>query len=127
MSDRNTKSSSPSLSGTEKGDDTIQSTHPTVVGIDSEKAQPSQPTQPHGADIPDGGLAAWLVVAGVWCTSFSSFGWLSSIGTFQEYYGNVLLSQYSPSTISWIVSIQVFLMMGMVSLILYPPLPVFTC
>lgn len=27
---------------------------------------------------PDGGLAAWLVVLGAWCTSFCSFGWLNS-------------------------------------------------
>lgn len=27
---------------------------------------------------PDGGLQAWLVVVGAWCTSFCSFGWLNS-------------------------------------------------
>lgn len=38
------------------------------------------------------------------------------IGTFQEYYQNVLLPEYSPSTIAWIPSLQLFFMMAMVSL-----------
>ncbi|KAH8676150.1 major facilitator superfamily domain-containing protein [Xylariales sp. PMI_506] len=66
-----------------------------------------------GSDAPDGGAVAWLVVLGAWCTSFCSFGWVSSIGVFQEYYENELLSNYSASTISWIASMQIFLMMVM--------------
>jgi hypothetical protein len=27
---------------------------------------------------PDGGVAAWLVVLGAWCCSFSSPGWINS-------------------------------------------------
>ncbi|KAF2503373.1 MFS general substrate transporter [Lophium mytilinum] len=69
--------------------------------------------EPPGSDAPDGGAAAWLVVLGTWCTSFCSFGWLNSVGVFQEYYQVELLSNYSPSTISWIPSLQIFLMMGM--------------
>lgn len=42
---------------------------------DAEKA--TQPKSP-GDDTPDGGLLAWLVVLGAWCTSFCSFGWLNS-------------------------------------------------
>ncbi|KAK7418598.1 hypothetical protein QQZ08_011182 [Neonectria magnoliae] len=68
---------------------------------------------PWGSDAPDGGAAAWLVVLGAWCTSFCSFGWLNSVGVFQEYYQNNLLSQYSASTISWIPSLQILFMMGM--------------
>lgn len=41
-----------------------------------EKAVPQAKPQP--VDAPDGGLAAWLVVVGAWCTSFCSFGWLNS-------------------------------------------------
>lgn len=33
------------------------------------------------ADFPDGGLEAWLVVAGGWCCLFTSFGWINCIGT----------------------------------------------
>lgn len=27
---------------------------------------------------------AWLCVLGCWCTSIRSFGWLNSVGVFQE-------------------------------------------
>ncbi|KAJ4177350.1 hypothetical protein NW755_013901 [Fusarium falciforme] len=65
------------------------------------------------AEAPDGGTAAWLVVLGAWCTSFCSFGWLNSVGVFQEYYQNVLLNTYSSSEIAWIPSLQIFFMMAM--------------
>jgi MFS family permease len=62
------------------------------------------------ADFPDGGLQAWLVVLGGWCCLTASFGWINVIGIFQEYYQLNLLSQYSSSTISWIPSMEVFMM-----------------
>ncbi|OAA82345.1 Major facilitator superfamily domain, general substrate transporter [Akanthomyces lecanii RCEF 1005] len=62
---------------------------------DSEKAAPpaSSPPAP-----PDGGTTAWLVVLGGWCTAFCSFGWLNSIGVFQQYYQKVLLHNQNAST-----------------------------
>lgn len=63
----------------------------------------------------DGGTAAWLAVFGAWCTGFCSFGWLNSVGVFQEYYQTRLLPQYSASEISWIPSLQIFFMFAMVS------------
>jgi hypothetical protein len=39
---------------------------------------PPLPKYP-GHDAPDGGVAAWLVVLGAWCTSVCSFGWLNSM------------------------------------------------
>lgn len=62
------------------------------------------------ADFPDGGLEAWLVVFGGWCGLFVSFGWINCIGVFQEYYQEHQLSNYSPSTVSWIVSMETFMM-----------------
>ncbi|KAJ9144306.1 MFS general substrate transporter [Coniochaeta hoffmannii] len=59
---------------------------------------------------PDGGRAAWLVVFGAWCVSFCSYGWINSVGTFQEYYQSGPLKAYSVSTISWIPSLQIFFM-----------------
>ncbi|RYP69488.1 hypothetical protein DL770_008218 [Monosporascus sp. CRB-9-2] len=73
----------------------------------------AQPPAVHKDPAPDGGLRAWLVVLGVWCSLFVSFGWLNSIGTFQEYYQHELLSGYSPGTVSWIPSLTVFFIMGM--------------
>ncbi|KAI5459325.1 putative monocarboxylate transporter [Mariannaea sp. PMI_226] len=77
-------------------------------GTDLEEAAP--PPAVYQSDAPDGGLTAWLVVLGVWCTSFCSFGWINSVGAFQEYYQEVLLNTYSPSTIAWIPSLQIFFM-----------------
>lgn len=65
-------------------------------------------------EIPDGGTTAWLVVFGTWCTSFCSFGWINSVGVFQDYYQRHLLSDYSSSTIAWIPSLQIFFAMFMV-------------
>ncbi|KID91786.1 Major facilitator superfamily domain, general substrate transporter [Metarhizium guizhouense ARSEF 977] len=73
---------------------------------DEEKA-PSTPEEPV---VADGGTVAWLVVLGAWCVSFCSFGWINSVGAFQEYYQHNMLSSYSASTISWIPSLQIFFM-----------------
>ncbi|KZL71919.1 major facilitator superfamily transporter [Colletotrichum tofieldiae] len=91
---------------------TIQQSDPEkTAGVypPTEGAKPSHP----GSEAPDGGVVAWLVVLGAWCTSFCSFGWVNSVGAFQEYYQNDLLSNYSPSTISWIPSLQIFFMMAL--------------
>ncbi|KAJ1330812.1 MFS transporter MCT family aspergillic acid transporter [Microdochium nivale] len=76
--------------------------------------------QPLGGDaVPDGGLTAWLVVLGGFCVFFCSFGWLNSIGVFQDYYQRGPLSSYSSSTISWITSLQIFFMTAMGPIIGY--------
>jgi MFS family permease len=62
------------------------------------------------ADFPDGGLEAWLVVLGGWLCLFVSFGWINCIGVFQDYYQEHLLRGYSSSTISWIPSLELFMM-----------------
>jgi hypothetical protein len=81
----------------------------------SPEIDPEQAVQrkPSSSEPPDGGLAAWLVILGVWCCSFCSYGWMNSIGIFQEYYQDHLLRGYSASTISWIPSLEVFLMTAM--------------
>lgn len=61
-------------------------------------------------DFPDGGREAWLVVFGGSCALFCTFGLINCVGVFQEYYSNNVLTDYSPSTISWISSVQVWMM-----------------
>jgi Major Facilitator Superfamily len=75
---------------------------------EQEKSGPGGGTNP--ADFPDGGLEAWLVVLGGWCCLFCSFGWINCIGIFQEYYEKDQLAGLSPSTISWIPSLETFMM-----------------
>ncbi|XWW97484.1 hypothetical protein V2A60_005467 [Cordyceps javanica] len=58
---------------------------------------------------PDGGLAAWLALLSSWCMLFCTFGMINCIGTFQGYYQEVYLREYSPGTISWIPSLQIFI------------------
>lgn len=88
--------------------------------IDSEKGEvesaptppPVNPTGFNPADFPDGGREAWLVVFGGFLALFCSFGLVNCIGVFQQYYVNGPLSDYSESTISWIPSLQVFVVTG---------------
>ena len=56
---------------------------------------------------PDGGLKAWTQVAMGWLVIFTTWGYVNSFGAFQTHY--TLTLDESPSTISWIGSIQVWL------------------
>ncbi|KAL2837685.1 major facilitator superfamily domain-containing protein [Aspergillus pseudoustus] len=81
---------------------------------DAKEAALASPTRTDPLQsAPDGGLVAWLVILGCWCASFCSFGWLNSVGIFQEYYQNDLLREYSTSTVSWIPSLELFFMLAM--------------
>ncbi|KAK0231186.1 major facilitator superfamily domain-containing protein [Armillaria fumosa] len=58
------------------------------------------------ADFPDGGLRAWLVVGGIMCSSFSTFGFVNAWGVYQAYYEENLLKDFDSSTIAWVGSVQ---------------------
>ncbi|GAB5593439.1 hypothetical protein Unana1_08339 [Umbelopsis nana] len=58
---------------------------------------------------PDGGREAWGVVIGGFLVFFVMFGLSTAFGTFQAYYATNQLSDWTESDISWIGSIQVFL------------------
>ncbi|KAF2674511.1 MFS transporter, MCP family, solute carrier family 16, member 10 [Microthyrium microscopicum] len=57
---------------------------------------------------PDGGWKAWLQVFCAWLAIMNTWGFVNSFGAFQTYYSEIL--PQSPSTISWIGSIQACLM-----------------
>jgi MFS family permease len=59
---------------------------------------------------PDGGTQAWIQVLCTHLTIFTTFGFFTSFGVYQTYYENTL--GIASSTISWIGSIQVFLLFG---------------
>ncbi|KAJ3579187.1 hypothetical protein NPX13_g1384 [Xylaria arbuscula] len=59
---------------------------------------------------PDGGTEAWSVVAGGFLSYFATFGLLNSFGTFQAYDQENLLQGSGSSSISWIGSVQLFLL-----------------
>lgn len=58
---------------------------------------------------PEGGMDAWLVVAGGWFSLVSSMGILNSLATFQAYWISHQLSGYSEGQVGWIVSMYTFL------------------
>ena len=60
-------------------------------------------------DFPEGGLRAWLVVFGSFCTMFMVFGIVNSSGAFQDYFSSNQLRDYSSSQIGWIFSLNLFL------------------
>ena len=79
---------------------------------ESSSAPAPAPGGTNPADFPDGGLEAWLVVLGGWCTLFCTFGLVNCVGVFVQYYSNGPLASYSESTITWITSMQVAVMTG---------------
>lgn len=63
--------------------------------------------QPTLSPAPDGGLKAWTQVFMGHLVLINGWGYLSSFGLFQSYYTSTL--NIGPSAISWIGSIQIFL------------------
>lgn len=59
----------------------------------------------------DHGWKAWSQVLAAFFGFFNSWGIVTSFGVFQTYYEQEILSNESPSTISWIGSIQSFLLL----------------
>ena len=57
---------------------------------------------------PDGGLQAWTQAVMAHFVMFNTWGYISSFGVFQTYYVTAL--GHSPSEISWVGSIQIFLL-----------------
>ncbi|EST10089.2 Major facilitator superfamily [Kalmanozyma brasiliensis GHG001] len=79
-------------------------------GKDIEKA--SLPSDSAPGPAPDGGLQAWLVVAGTFLLIMTNFGLLTSYGVFQSYYTSHQLAHLPASTVSWIGSLQTFMILG---------------
>ncbi|GFF27512.1 monocarboxylate permease homologue, mch4 [Aspergillus udagawae] len=59
----------------------------------------------------NGGLQAWLQVAGSFFLFFNSWGTVNTFGVFQTYYEIELLKDQSSSNISWIGAIQAFMLL----------------
>jgi MFS family permease len=78
-----------------------------------EKPAPARPLAPSGAapdSPPNGGLVAWLQVVGGFLIYFSTWGLISAFPVLQTYYESGTLFEASSSNISWIGSIQSFLL-----------------
>lgn len=83
----------------------------------SEKSEPEEVTEtaPNpmaGLPPPDVGMKAWLACLGAFCGIYASFGYINVVGMFEAFYLNNQLKEYSASTISWITSLQIFLLVA---------------
>ncbi|KAI1417946.1 monocarboxylate permease-like protein [Hypoxylon sp. FL1857] len=72
----------------------------------SKEASPMPVSTP--VTFPEGGAKAWGVAIGASLALFSTLGYVNSFGVYQAYYVDELLSQESPSRISWIGSLQFY-------------------
>ncbi|TFK36298.1 major facilitator superfamily domain-containing protein [Crucibulum laeve] len=77
----------------------------TEPEADNEKQVPSNSSEP-----PDGGLHAWLTVLGAALVSFSTFGIVNAYGAFSDFYRSSYINNESPTLISMVGSIQVFVL-----------------
>ncbi|KAF3384848.1 Riboflavin transporter MCH5 [Penicillium rolfsii] len=80
-------------------------------GSEVQNATHKEPTPPPPPPPPNGGLTAWLQVAGAFFLFFNSWGVVTTFGVYQSYYEDVLLPTYSASSISWIGTVQGFLLL----------------
>lgn len=72
-------------------------------------------------EFPEGGLAAWTTVFGSFLVQFCGFGYATSFGVYQDFYTQHYLTKQTSSAISWIGSLNMFLVtsIGLVSGSLY--------
>ncbi|GAA6033849.1 hypothetical protein JCM8097_000369 [Rhodosporidiobolus ruineniae] len=75
--------------------------------VDIEKAEPAPGREED--EYPEGGLRAWMTLAGSTMVLLSTFGFSNSFGAFMPYYQTHQLSSYPASTISWIGSSHLFI------------------
>nr|GAT49584.1 MFS general substrate transporter [Mycena chlorophos] len=62
--------------------------------------------------FPEGGAAAWATVAGAFLIQFAGFGYTTSFGVYEDYYTRIYLSESAPSAISWIGSVNAFIIIS---------------
>jgi MFS family permease len=95
----------------EKEQHVTESDKQNGIGEALEPVRSAHPSVKDPSEIPNGGLWAWLQVLGAFFLLFNSWGIINSFGSWQAYYENDLLASSSASSISWIGSIQAFLLL----------------
>ncbi|GAM37667.1 hypothetical protein TCE0_024r07773 [Talaromyces pinophilus] len=80
---------------------------------ENNKPEPERPKESvHSvSSVPNGGTQAWLQVLAAHFLFFNSWGIVNTFGSYETYYTVDLLSTSSSSAISWIGSIQAFLLL----------------
>ncbi|KAJ7932789.1 major facilitator superfamily domain-containing protein [Mycena leptocephala] len=101
--------SSSSESTLLESNEILRPTHADKIppGYDPE-SRLTTPSEKEFKKVPDGGLTAWMTVAGAWLV-FSTFGYLYAFGVYENFYVLEYLPNYSPSSIAWIGSFQLMM------------------
>lgn len=73
---------------------------------------PPPPGPPGMTPPPNGGTRAWLQVVGAFGVFFNTWGLLNTFGVYQTYYETGELFTQSSSNISWVGSVQAFLVLA---------------
>lgn len=60
-------------------------------------------------DFPEGGLQAWLVVFGSFCSLLTVFGMVNMGGIFESHFSRNQLKDHSSSQIAWIFGLYLFI------------------
>ncbi|KAJ7708237.1 MFS general substrate transporter [Mycena rosella] len=87
-------------------------THRTSAESAEEKRSTSVAPVAPVISIPDGGFQAWATVAGSFLMMFCGFGYSTSFGVYQDFYVRKYLLESSPSAISWIGSVNIFIVLS---------------
>ncbi|KAK5718550.1 hypothetical protein LTR15_008281 [Elasticomyces elasticus] len=112
-----TRSSDEDPRLTQQQQDLIEASEPPFTehvqsdGGDLEKVTSAKPSVTNIKHVPNGGTTAWLQVLGSFFIYWNAWGIVNTFGTYQTFYETDLLSASSPSDISWIGSVQAFLLM----------------
>lgn len=95
----------------EKGDTSPSTLH----GIPSSPAQSTRALTiiPDENVYPEGGLQAWLVVFGCWCSLLAALGVMNTLGAFQANVHRNQLKDYTEGQIGWIFSVYSALSFGL--------------
>jgi MFS family permease len=87
-------------------DETAEGEAPTPPVIEAPTKPAADPDTP-----PDGGLQAWLHVLGSFMLVFNTWGILNAFGVYQTYYESGALFHKSSSDISWVGSLEAFMLL----------------
>ncbi|KAL4759742.1 putative MFS monocarboxylate transporter [Aspergillus foveolatus] len=99
------------LQSTGESDEQRSVDEPTEITSNGYESPSEKPIN-DAPNFPDGRTKAWLNVVGGWCIFFSMFGWANAFGVFQDYYQEHQLKHHSAFQVSWISSIQTFVLFG---------------
>jgi MFS family permease len=79
------------------------------LGYETTNLERNSVDQHASQEYPEGGLAAWLVVAGSFSMLACTFGMMSSVGVLQSYWETHQLQAYTSSTVGWVSAVFLFL------------------